>query len=282
MAQGTFSSPASSLGSPAGTASFPARPQAYSSPYSASPFSTQRPTASPLGAPAGLNAAAAPQSSAQQLGSKIGEIASEYLEKNPALTEKLSNVDLDALQEDLEPKLEYAQGEAHEAFKYVPRALDRKLINIPDSRENKEIVRELIKKVRQQPPPSYYQAKQEKERLKAQEEKMNRLGMEDPIGSDPYMDEDLTGASEAEEPKPKQGLIARAKERVKSHWPFNRGEKQDKVSDSDLDMLDEPSPTRSSRSSRASGGKEEISDAELEAMLSDILGPSGGGRGSGY
>lgn len=195
-------------------------------------------------------------SPAEETGQKVGELVTTLLEENPALQEKLQNIDFDALQQDLEPKVEAARAKVQQAIKPIPRAVDRKLIRLFDTPEAQEMATQFDEWLRKPPDQALMAAANAPSRPNrpgALEEEEN---FSDPYADDPYAEEEELAIKE---PPAKKSTLENLKSKV---WPFNKDSNKEN---------EPPALERTPRKRRAS----EISDTDLDAMLNESLGEPG-------
>lgn len=254
----SFAQPYRPLGSSLGGASL-----ATSSP--GMPFSPTRPGVGNMAAPAA--SLAEPLSPAEETGQKVGEMVTTLLEENPALQEKIQNIDLDAMKEDIGPRVETLRSSVQQAIKPVPRWVDRKVIRLFDTPDAQRLATQFDEWLRKPPEvdPALAETATAANRPKPPARPGRESGLDslsDPMADDPYADEMDPALEEGpaeETPPPKKSMLGNIKSKV---WPFNKDNKEN----------EEPVLERSSTRKRKAS---QISDADLDAMLNNSLGEPG-------
>lgn len=216
---------------------------------------SQMPSLRPgVGSALGANAGAMAEqlSPAEEAGQKVGEMVTTLLEENPALQEKIQNINFDELQQDIGPKVESFRAKVQQAIKPIPRIVDRKVIRLFDTPQAQEMATQFDEWLRKPPDPALLAAAN---RPKPSGGSALESDFSDPYADDPFAEE---AESPIKQPPPKKSMLANLKSKV---WPFNKGNKEN-----ESPMLERPARKR-----RAS----EISDADLDAMLNESLGEPG-------
>lgn len=210
----------------------------------------------------------------QEMGQKVGGIVSNFLQENPAVLEKLNNVDLDEIEQNVGPKVEGIRAQFQQALKKVPEGIDKRLIRMLDP-GTQEIATEVDQWLRKEPEPEVLAELDAKKRAKAREEALKEnagKSRPDPLADDPFaMEDDLAGSLPPKKETYRDKLL-NAKDKLvnkaQSSWPLNRN----KSSLSDLEA-EEP-VTRPRR--RPAPADDVLTDAELEALLGGFK--AGGSR----
>lgn len=214
---------------------------------------------------------------AQQMGQKVGGIFSNFLEENPAVLEKLNNVDLDEIEQNVGPKVEGLRAQFQQALKKIPEGVDKRLIRMLDP-GTQEIAMEVDQWLRKEPDAATLAELAAKKRAKAREDALggkparSRIDpLEDPMADDPLADEDPFAEALSSKKETYRDKLANAKDKLvdkaKSSWPLNR-------SKSDFSDFEEEPVIRPRRKPSLS----EMSDAELDALLGG--GPTFKARGN--
>lgn len=228
---------------------------------------------------------------ARQMGQKVGTVVANFMQENPALLDKLNQVDMDALAEDIGPKVEKTRAQVQQALKKLPQGIDKRLIRMLDPGTAK-LATEFDQWLRKEPDPALLAEIARDERLKAREEalggnvgksKADRLN--DPYADDPFAAEDLLADDPfAEELPPGKTslkdkmLDAKDKlwDKAQSSWPLNRNQKSE-LADLEAENLMprprkrprlSPDPLSDAGTTGGSGGPEQgLTDADLDALL---------------
>ncbi len=226
------------------------------------------------------------------MGQKVGTVVANFMQENPALLNKLNQVDMDALAEDIGPKVEKTRAQVQQALKKLPQGLDKRLIRMLDPGTAK-LATEFDEWLRKEPDPALLAEMDRAERMKARTEALegkvgsakpspyadDPFAVEDPLGADPFAESLPVG-----QPTLKDKLMgAKDKwvEKAQTSWPLNKNKKSD-LTDLDAllgservtsggaskrtqdlaDLLGRPRPA-----SGGAGGGDELTDADLDALL---------------
>jgi hypothetical protein len=243
-------------------------PSQRPTPQPLSPASLPAPSVDSLTSASATTASATPTGplNAQQMGQKVGGIFSNFLEENPAVLEKLNNVDLDEIEQNVGPKVEGLRAQFQQALKKIPEGVDKRLIRMLDP-GTQEIAMEVDQWLRKEPDAATLAELAAKKRAKAREDALggkparSRIDpLEDPLVDDPFADEDPFAETLSPKKETYRDKLLNAKDQLvdkaKSSWPLNR-------SKSDFSDFEEEPVIRPRRKPSLS----EMSDAELDALL---------------
>ncbi len=206
---------------------------------------------------------------ADAMGQKVGTVVASFMKENPALLEKLNGVDLDALAQDIGPKVEKARAQIQQALKKMPQAVDNRLIRMLDP-GTRELATEFDQWLRKEPDPALLADMAREERLKERQEaaKTQRQRANGGSVADPFAETDPFGdALLAEKPATWKDKLLNTKDqlwnKVQSSWPLNRRQKPDNgdlaLEDAFASMRSKPKPPTSLDGA--------LSEAELDALL---------------
>jgi hypothetical protein len=191
---------------------------------------------------------------AQQMGQKVGAVVSNFMQENPVLLDKLNQVDMDALADDIGPKVEKTRIQVQQALKKLPQGIDKRLIRMLDPGTAK-LATEFDQWLRKEPDPLLLAEMAKEQRLKEREEALAPKvgkGQADPYSSeDPFADA-LPGRHSSLKDRlmdAKDKLVTKAQ----SSWPLkNRNNKTDLA-----ELLEGHSPA----------GSDALTEADLDALL---------------
>ncbi len=197
---------------------------------------------------------------AEETGEKIKKIVVALLEDNPALQEKVQQqveqIDVDAIEENIGPKLESFRSSVQPGISKVPMPIVRRVINAMcgDDPAAKQLATEFVAWLRK--PPEAALAENE-----APARPGGRANGGHRVADDPFAEDSMDGAGFEEDPfeseapslkeaPPKKTFIGNLKSKV---WPFNKEENKEniepehlaprkrKAREADFDsLLDEP------------------------------------------
>ncbi|WP_303672935.1 hypothetical protein [Vampirovibrio chlorellavorus] len=210
---------------------------------------------------------------ADAMGQKVGTVVASFMKENPALLEKLNGVDLDALAQDIGPKVEKARAQIQQALKKMPQAVDNRLIRMLDP-GTRELATEFDQWLRKEPDPALLANMAREERLKARQEnaKTQRQGANAGTLADPFAADDPFGdAFLPEKPATWKDKILNTKDqlwaKMQSSWPLNRRQKPDNgglpLEEAFASLRNKPKPPISLDGA--------LSEAELDALLGSGL-----------
>lgn len=244
-------------------------------------------TGQAVGAEAAATGLSAPNRplNAQEMGQKVGSVVTKYMQENPALLDKLNNVNWDELEQDVGPKVEGYRARLQQALKKLPQGVDKRLIRMLDP-GSQELATEFDQWLRKEPDPATLAEMARQDRMKAREEALGGKAdkakvdsLNDPLADDPFAQDDPYAAEDpfADELPPEKTKPAtlrdklrdaknKAVDKAKSSWPLNRN--KDNQSDLDALMDEEPVSRPRKRPRPAADPLEgELTDADLDALL---------------
>jgi hypothetical protein len=208
---------------------------------------------------------------ADAMGQKVGTVVASFMKENPALLEKLNGVDLDALAQDIGPKVEKARAQIQQALKKIPQVVDNRLIRMLDP-GTRELATEFDQWLRKEPDPALLAEMAREERLKVRQEsaKTQRPGLASNGGAsvDPFAEADPFGdAFLAEKPTTWKDKVLNTKDQLwrkaQSSWPLNRRQQPGNgglaLEDAFTSLRSKPKPFPD-----LDGG---LSEADLDALL---------------
>lgn len=195
---------------------------------------------------------------AQQMGQKVGNVVSSFMQENPALLRKLNQVDMDALADDIGPKVEKARIQVQQALKKLPQGIDKRLIRMLDPGTAK-LATEFDQWLRKEPDPVLLAEILENQRLKDREEALD--GKAQKAKADLSADDPFADSLPVSQPSLKEKLMnAKDKlmDKAQSIWPFkNRNKKSDDLAE----LLGRHRPA----------GGDALTEADLDALLNSGL-----------
>lgn len=209
---------------------------------------------------------------ADAMGQKVGTVVASFMKENPALLEKLNGVDMDALAQDIGPKVEKARAQIQQAIKKMPQAVDNRLIRMLDP-GTRELATEFDQWLRKEPDPALLADMAREERMKARQEaaKTQRPGLTANNGgaaADPFAEADPFGdAFLDEKPANWKDKVKNTKDQLwqkaQSSWPLNR---KQKPNDAGLALEDAFANLRS-KPKPPIGLDDGMTEADLDALL---------------
>lgn len=244
--------------SPAGSMSPMSRPTTPGSPVSGMPNGVAS-AWSTDGAP--LNA--------QDMGKKVGGIVSNFLEENPVVLEKLNNIDLDEIEQNVGPKVEGWRAQLQQALKKLPESVDKRLIRMLDP-GTQEIATEVDQWLRKEPDEATLAELAAKKRAKAREEALGgKTGKphaaypaDDLLDDEEFFADDLPPKKQTYREKVSNALSDgkdKLVDKAQSSWPLNRNK-------TDLSALEDEEPVIRPRR-KPLPLDDELTDADIEALL---------------